>query len=531
MNESARRRSVIVAIDLGTTSTKVLVIETDSLMPSAHAAANKASILVRTEYGYPLETPEAGAAVQDPEAIAAAAANAVKDALVQAQLAPDEVAAVTFSSAMHALIAVDEQGNPLTPCLTWADSRSAKYARELREQGRAAELCARTGVPVHAMTPLCKLMWLREVMPNVFRSAAAFIGIKEFVLSRWFEGPYAMDESVAGGTGLYNLHSRTWDPDMLQLAGVEADRLPQLFPVSHVMQGMRPEAAASMGLSPDVTVVLGGADGVLANLGAGALKPGIAAVTVGTSGAVRTALREPRTDPEGRLFCYPLDDGYWIAGGPVNSGGMVFRWVRDKLAPDLSQTETHHDDAYDRLVRLAQETPPGADGLLFLPHLAGERAPIWDENARGVFFGLTLEHDRRHMIRASLEGIVFGLRSVAETAAAFTGPLREIRVSGGFARSEAVRQLMADMLGCPLTLADSEESSAIGAARLALYALGRVKSLSEFTANQAVTDRCEPDPVRAAVYARLFPQFRQLQSRLRESFGEIADYQRAEQRH
>jgi len=528
MNTTSGGRPVIIAVDIGTTSTKVLAVETASLMPGGAGAAG-AAIVARTEHPYPLDTPEPGAAVQDPLAIARAAASAVREAVAAGAIAPEDVTAVSFSSAMHGLIAVDEAGNPLTPCLTWADTRAGGAAAALRNEGRAAELCGRTGVPVHAMTPLCKLIWLRESNPAVFRTASHFIGIKEFVLSRWFDGPYVMDESVAGGTGLYNLRLRDWDEEMLKLAGIGAERLPGLVPSSHLLKGMRPEAAAAMGLRPDVPVVCGAADGVLANLGAGALEPGIANITVGTSGAVRTAVREPRTDPAGRLFCYPLADGYWIAGGPVNSGGMVFRWIRDKLVPDLAdKDELGSSEAYTRLVEMAEEVPPGAGGLLFLPHLAGERAPHWDENARGVYFGLTLEHDRRHMLRAGLEGIVFGLRTVVEAASSFTGPLREIRASGGFARSEGIRRLMADMLGTTLTLTDSEESSAIGAARLALFALGRIDSLSVFAEGQRVTDRSEPDPMRAAAYDRLYPAFRALYGRVRDSFGDLADYRRTE---
>ncbi|EXX88143.1 gluconokinase, partial [Paenibacillus darwinianus] len=284
-----------------------------------------------------------------------------------------------------------------------------------------------------------------------------------------------------------------------------------------------PEAAEELGLPADVPVMLGAADGVLANFGAGAIEPGVAALTVGTSGAVRAAVRAPAADPSASLFCYPLAGDLWIAGGAVNSGGVVFRWLKEKLAPDLA-AGNDGADGYSRLVELALSAPPGAGGLLFLPHLSGERAPHWDERARGVFFGLSLDHDRQHMLRAGLEGILFGLRSVANALAGLTGPPREFRVSGGFVRAEPIRQLMADVLGCSVVLADSEESSALGAAKLALYALGMSASLEEAAGSSNLTGRCEPNPGHAAIYGELYGMFRSLYARTADSFAELAAF-------
>ncbi|MBW7461541.1 gluconate kinase, partial [Paenibacillus sepulcri] len=181
--------------------------------------------------------------------IAEAVERSIREVMRKGGIQADEVACLTFSSAMHGLIAVDGAGEALTPCVTWADLRAAGYAKKLRDSGEAGKLTMRTGVPVHAMTPLCKLLWLRDNEPEIFASARCFIGIKEFVLHRWFEGPYLMDESVAGGTGLYHLEDRKWDEQALQLAGVGLDKLPQLVPSEHVLQGLRQAAADAMLLS------------------------------------------------------------------------------------------------------------------------------------------------------------------------------------------------------------------------------------------------------------------------------------------
>lgn len=510
MSDSGLGRKIVLAVDLGTTSAKVLAINAGSLTEGGQAV-----IAARGEREYPLLSQEPGYAEQDPDRIAEAAAEAVREAVDGAGCGPEGVLAVAFSTAMHSLIVTDGDGKALTRVLTWADLRAAGHARKLRGSKEAADLPSRTGVPLHAMTPLAKLLWLREGRPELFASAGRFIGIKEYVLERWFGRPVPMDESTAGGTGFYNLHERTWDGEAMRIAGIDADRLPELKPSTHVLRGLLPETAAELGLSPGVPVVLGAADGPLANLGGGALEPGVASLTIGTSGAVRVAVRQPAADPHGRLFCYPLAEGWWIAGGPVNSGGVVFRWMRDKLAPDLSDG----NDGYARLVELAMEAPPGAGGLLFLPHLSGERAPHWDERARGVFLGLSLEHDRRHMIRAGLEGIVLHLRSVADALAGLAGGLREIRVSGGFARSAALRQLIADILGRPVVRTDSEDASGVGAARLALHALGLMPDPA--ASASTVTDRCDPNPELVPVYDRLHGMFKRSYERVSDSFAEL----------
>lgn len=506
------RQGIVLAVDLGTTSAKVLAFDAGGL-----TGGGRAVTLARAEREYPLLTEAPGQAEQEPDRIAEAAAEAVREAVAAAGCGPDGVLAVSFSTAMHSLIALDAGGRALTRVLTWADLRAAGHAGKLRDSEEAADLTSRTGVPIHAMTPLVKLLWLRERQPGLFASAARFVGIKEYVLERWFGRPVPMDESTAGGTGIYHLRDRTWDGKAMRITGIGPERLPDLKPSTHVLRGLLPDAAARLGLGRDVPFVLGAADGPLANLGGGALEPGVAAMTVGTSGAVRVAVRQPAADPAGRLFCYPLAEGWWIAGGSVNSGGVVFRWMRDKLAPDLAGPGG--DAGYARLIELAMEAPPGAGGLLFLPHLTGERAPHWDERARGAFVGLSLGHDRRHMLRAGLEGIVLHLRSVADALAGLAGDIREIRVSGGFARSAALRQLIADVLGRPVVRTDSEDASALGAARLALHALGRLPDLRSSAA--AVTDLARPNPELASVYDRIHGMFRRLYERAADTFAEL----------
>jgi gluconokinase len=503
----------IVAADIGTTSAKALLVRTDGKVVASHSIE------------YPLFTPAPDRAEQDPEQIFDAVVRSIRGAVQSAGVRPADIAAVSFSSAMHSLILADQDGRPLTRCITWADNRGAGCAARLNADGTGRRIYLRTGTPIHPMSPLIKLMWFKENEPQLLERARRCIGIKEYVLHKLF-GEYVVDYSIASATGLFDLNSLSWHPEALHLAGVSAEQLSQPVPTTHRMRGLRADAAAALGLNADTPFIVGASDGVLANLGAGASKPGIIAVTIGTSGAVRGMADRPLTDREGRLFCYALTGSDWIVGGAINNGGIVFRWVRDQLATlEAAHARSQGLDPYDALAAIAEEVPAGAEGLLFLPYLAGERAPYWNANARGVFFGLSLAHEKRHMIRAAMEGVMFAIESVADALGELSGPAAEIRASGGFARSPMWRQMLADVLGVPVAVAESVEASGLGAAQLALYALGEASGWSDFAAWSKVSVRHEPDAERHAVYRQLIPVYRTVYSRLTESFETIASFQ------
>lgn len=503
----------ILAVDIGTTSTKTMAVNRDGRIIASHAIE------------YPLHAPSADRAEQDPEQLLAAVLDSVRAVVDRAGLRKDDVLCVSFSCAMHGLIAVDGDFNPLTPCITWADNRAASYVQVLKERYDGHSIYLRTGTPLHPMSPLLKLMWLRDHEPRVFDAAAKFLGIKEFVLARCF-GQAVIDRSLATATGLYNLRRHEWDDGALAAAGITAARLPEPVPTTHRLTGLRPELAARMGLSPDTPFVVGASDGVLANLGVGAHEPGVYAVTIGTSGAVRGVVRGPQTDAEGRLFCYALADDYWVVGGPINNGGIMFRWVRDELATlEAQEARAQGTDPYERLTQIAEEIPPGSEGLLFLALMAGERAPYWNPNARGVFFGLSLQHGKKQMIRAVLEGIMFRIHSVARALEENGGKAKEIRASGGFARSPFLLQLLADVLGTPVTVSETVEASGLGAAMLGLLAMGEVRSFDELQGWTTTSQRFEPNVTNTAIYEKLTGIYAKVYHQLEESFGEIAAFQ------
>lgn len=504
----------MIGIDIGTTSTKSVLF------------TEQGAVVSTCTQEYPLYTPAPDVAEQDPEQIVQAAVRSIRGVMDESGVSANEILFVSYSSAMHSLIAMDKDDKPITNCITWADNRSAAWSSKLQENGVGHRIYRRTGTPIHPMSPLTKLMWLRHDEPELFQRASKFISIKEYLFFRLFSS-YIVDYSIASCTGLLNLEQLDWDAEALELAGITPDRLSRLVPTTHTIEGMHPEWAEKTGLSLSTPFVVGASDGVLSNLGVNAIEPGVVAATIGTSGAIRTVVNRPVTDPKGRTFCYALTDNLWVVGGPVNNGGMLFRWVRDEFAASEVETAKRLGiNSYDVLTRIAERVSPGSEGLLFHPYLSGERAPLWNPNARGSFFGLTLHHQKEHMIRAVLEGVIFNLYTVLLAMEEQIGHPSSIQATGGFARSPLWRQMMSDIFNQEVVVPESFESSCLGAVVLGLYATGRAKSLDVVASMVGTTHRHSPVPENAAIYRELLPLFIRISRKLEEEYADIAEFQR-----
>lgn len=507
-------KSYMIGIDIGTTSTKAVLFEKNG------------RVVTKASEEYPLLTPVPDSAVQNPDEIFSAVIHTVKKVMTDSGVSPDKILFASFSSAMHSFIAMDENGHPLTPCITWADNRSNVWTQKLKEEMNGHEIYRRTGTPIHPMSPLSKLLWLRNEHPDVFNQAVKFISIREYVTFRLFN-QYVVDHSIASATGLFNLEQLDWDQEALQVAGITPDRLSNIVPTTHILKGLDTHYAKEMGLSEATPFVVGASDGVLSNLGVGAIRPGEVAATIGTSGAIRTVVEKPVTDVKGRTFCYALTENHWVVGGPVNNGGMIFRWVRDEMAASEVETAKRLGiSSYDVLTRIAERVAPGADGLLFHPFLSGERAPLWNPDAKGSFFGLTLKHKKEHMIRAVLEGVIFNLYTVLLAMKEQMGQPSRILATGGFARSPLWRQMMADIFNQEVVVPESFESSCLGAVVLGLYATGHVDSLEVVSTMVGTTHAHSPIPDHVHVYNELLPVFIRISRKLTEEYEVLAKFQR-----
>lgn len=501
----------VIGTDIGTTGTK-------SVLFTLTGEVISTSLLE-----YPLYSPDPDTAEQEPEEIFQAVLRTIGQVMKQIQ--PEELLCLGFSSAMHSLIAVAEDGSLLTKSITWADNRSAAWAETIKQKHQGHEIYLRTGTPIHPMSPLVKLVWLRHEQPQIFQQAAKFISIKEYVLHHLAQR-YVVDHSIASATGLLNLKTLQWDDAALEVAGIRADQLSELVPTTYVVQPIAAEFARLMGILPETPVVIGASDGVLSNLGVGAMSPGVVATTIGTSGAIRAVVDRPVTDPQARLFCYALTEKHWVVGGAVNNGGIALRWLRDQFADaERMVAQRLGKDPYELLMDLAAIVPPGAEGLIFHPYLLGERAPLWDANARGSFFGLTLNHGKAHLVRAVLEGVLFNLLLVLQAVEDFTGETKQIQATGGFAHSPLWRQMMADIFNQPITIPQQHESSCLGAAILGLYALKQLDSLDASLEMIGATHQHQPNPVDAAVYQHIVPLYAKLLGQFRSNYQVIAELQ------
>lgn len=477
---------VVLGVDLGTTATKVVATRLDG------------RVAATAEQGYALETGEHGEAVQDPQAVLAAATKALAECVEKVD---GEVRALSFSSAMHTLLALDGHGEPLTPALSWADHRAADVAKRLRaDEELALELHAATGAPVHPSFPLAKLAWFAEHEPELCAQAVKWAGLKDYVLSR-FTGRLVTEHSNASGTGMLNMRRLDWHEPALAIAGVHPDQLPTLVAPTKALSLVDGVA----GLPSGLPVIAGGGDGPLANLGVGAVRPGMAALSLGTSGALRVVRDQPGVDERGRVFCYALADGLWVLGGSVSNGGVVAQWASEVFGVPVAD-----------LLAEAEAEPPGAAGLLALPYLLGERAPWWDPDPRAVLVGLRREHGRAVITRAMVEGVGQQLALVLDAVRDAGAAVHEIRATGGAFRGPLWTSVIAAAFGQELSFVDGNEGSGVGAALLGWRALGELPSLDAAADLVTPVGTVAPEEIDSRRMARNRPALERIYEALRE---------------
>ncbi|GAC1313835.1 MAG: gluconokinase [Mucilaginibacter sp.] len=483
----------VLGVDIGTGSVKAVAVDLQC-RPFAVCQQH-----------YSFNSPKPGYHEQDPEEILGAFSNSIREIINKTGNQP---LAIGLSSAMHSIIPVDTRCRALAPMITWADNRSSDIAVALRATTRGLGIYKATGTPLHAMSPLCKLIWIRENDPALFNKTHKFISIKEYIWHNLFN-EFKIDHSGASCTGLFDIINLCWYRDALELAGITADALSAPVPTDHTQPYNGSVNDTRFGfLETGIPFLIGASDGCLANLGSMADKPGVAAITIGTSGAVRVASSKPLPNEQAMTFSYVLDKQTFICGGPINNGGIALQW----WLKNLNQGTT--EDDYAALFEQIAGVPPGSEGLLFLPYLTGERAPVWDSESCGTFFGIKLQHTQAHFSRAVLEGICYALNDVLHAVQQNSEPVYQVNVSGGFVKAELWVQTLADITGKKLVIVQSEDASAIGAAFMALKYTGNINEYpSQGTADLKTFI---PDPENAAVYKRNFATYKRLYPALKD---------------
>ncbi|MFL2100420.1 gluconokinase [Desemzia sp. FAM 23989] len=495
----------VIGVDIGTTSTKAVLFHANGMvMDSAY------------EF-YPLIKEKPEFAEQELSAIYQAVLSTIKQVIVSSKIPAEQIVNVSFSSAMHSLILMDGNDQPLTRSITWADNRANRCAEELK-LGNGSDIYQRTGTPIHPMSPLCKIIWFKEQQLEVFQQAVKFIGVKEYVFYQLF-GKYVVDYSVASSTGLFNIHDLSWDTMALKEAGITAEQLPLAVTPTTQVSGMKEEIAQELGLNPQTPFVLGGSDGCLSNLGVGAIEPKNVAITIGTSAAVRMVTEKPYLDTDERTFCYVLDENHYVVGGAINNGGVVMDWAKNQFFnPAFLEENT---DEYSDMMELIASVPAGSNGLLFHPYLNGERAPLWQGEARGSFFGIHLMHKQKHFLRAVLEGICLNIYDVLHEITEQAGRPDKIIATGGFSQSPVWRQLLTDVVQQDVFMPESYESSCLGAVVIGLKSAGMIADLKVVKSMIGSEHQHKPNEIESAVYKEIFPLYRKLSRQFSQNFMEL----------
>jgi xylulokinase len=486
-------------MDVSTTATKALLIDT----------AGQVICTASTEY--PFETPKPLWSEQDAGLWWQAAIQSIHSVLAQAGIGGEAVGAVGLTGQMHGLVLLDADGEPLRPAILWNDQRTAAQCDEIRARVGKPRFIQITGNDALTGFTAPKILWVRENEPQIYARARHVLLPKDYVRYR-LTGAFGMDVADGAGTVLMDLKARTWSAEILAALGIPPEWMPPLYEGTQVTGQVSVQAAAATGLKAGTPVVAGGGDQAAQAVGVGAVRAGIVALTLGTSGVVFATTDGAFIEPEGRLhaFCHAVP-GKWHLMGVMLSAAGSLKWFHDTFAQGLS---------YDELVEPAGSVPPGAEGLLFLPYLTGERTPYPDPLARGAFVGLTVRHGFAHLTRAVLEGVAFGLRDSLELIrTAGIARVDQVRASGGGTKSALWRQILADVLGAQLVSVNTSEGAAYGAALLAGVALGVWPSVEQAcdTCVQVIS-KTEPIPAHTAYYERCYQEYRALYPRLKATF-------------
>ena len=488
----------VLGIDASTTATKAVLVDETGEVTGVGVS----------EYGF--EVPHPGWAEQDPGLWWDGTVAAVRDVLTRTGAQGSDVAAIGLTGQMHGAVLLDQRDEVLRPAILWNDQRTAAACDEIRAAVGPQRLIAITGNDALTGFTAPKLVWVRDHEPDVWRRIAHVLLPKDYVRLR-LTGEHAIDKADGAGTILFDLAARDWSAEILDALGIDPSWLPRTFEGPEVTGAITSAAAAATGLRAGTPVVAGGGDQAANGVGVGAVAEGVVALSLGTSGVTFAATNAPLVEAAGRVhsFCHAVP-GRWHMMSVMLSAAGSLRWFRDTLAPGVE---------FSALVREAEDVPAGSDGLLFLPYLTGERSPHPDPLARGAFVGLTVRHDRRHLTRAVLEGVSFGLRDgfdlMVEAGVPAPG---QIRASGGGTASGLWRQILADVLGAEIATVGTTEGAAYGAGMLAAVGAGWFVDVpAAASAWVEVTPVAAPGPD-AATYAERHALYRGLYPALAPTF-------------
>lgn len=448
---------LLMGIDIGTSGTKTALYDEFGTRLAVHTAE------------YPLYQPQNGWAEQEPEDWWQATLSGIGAVLSESHCDPADIVGIGLSGQMHGLVMLDEHGMVLRRSIIWCDGRTSEECEDITRLVGAERLMEITKSPALTGFTASKILWVRKHEPDIYQKCRHILLPKDYIRYR-LTGIFATDVSDASGMQLLDIAKRDWSDEVLSALDIDRSMLSRVYESCEVTGEITEEIATLTGLKTDTIVVGGAGDNAAAAVGCGAVRDGYGFTTIGTSGVVFSHCKELRTDPQGRIhsFCAAVPGEYHVMGVTL-AAGLSLRWFRDQFcAVEQTEAAERDVDAYVRMDEVAAEIPIGADRLLYLPYLMGERTPHLDPFARGAFIGLSASHSRAHCLRAVMEGVIYSLRDCLSLfdSAGVVAPERMMACGGG-AVSPLWRQMLADVLGCSVATAASNDGGALGAALLA----------------------------------------------------------------
>ncbi|QDT93378.1 xylulokinase [Gimesia algae] len=504
--------AVFLGVDVGTSGTKTLAMQEDG------------TILSSATVEYPLYSPHPGWSEQDPEDWWQATIKSVRKVLKTGNIKPADVKGIGLSGQMHGSVFLNKKHEVIRPALLWNDQRTAAECAEIEQRaGGRKKLIGMVANPALTGFTAPKILWLRNHEPKNFGKTVQVLLPKDYIRFR-LTGEFATEVSDASGTLLLNVKQRKWSRSLLSKLELDESLLPEVYESEDVSGHVTAESARLLGLTAGVAVVGGGGDQAAGAIGNGIVKRGVISATMGTSGVVFAHSDEVQIDPEGRVhtFCHAVRDKWHVMGVVLSAGGSL-QWYRDQLCEQqVAVAKKQKVDPYQLITAQAAEAPAGSEGLFFLPYLTGERTPHADPYARAAWIGLSLRHGRSHLSRAVIEGATYAMRDSLEIIKELNIPVREIRLSGGGARSPFWRQIQADIYGQKVVTINAEEGPAYGVALLAAAGTGAYKDVVEAcSATIRVQESASVNSKDKNVYNQAFPLYQKLYSSLKSDFLQI----------
>ena len=490
----------LAAVDCGTTGAKALIFDT-------------AGKRYGTAYAeYPCEFPATNRVEQDAERLFTACVEVLKKALEVSEVSSSEITAVSFSTQRCTVIPVDRDCRPLRAAISWQDNRSDEQCEAIRAAIGEEEFYKTTGLPVANVWTLPSIMWIRDEAPEVYAGTHKFLNPHGFLLKRFGSEAYVEDLSNASLHGLVDIVKGEWSNEFITKTGIDREKLPDLIKSGTVVGRISDTVASETGLSPGTVLVAGGGDQQCAAIGAGVIKGGLCEITLGTAGVAICSFDDPPFDPNGaipaEIHAYP---GKYICEGLQSTAGAALKWLRNVSSEAASGAEIE----YQMFNELAEPVPPGSNGLVFLPYLAGAGAPQWNGNATATFHGLTQGHGLGAMARAVMEGVAMQNALILQEFENNGQPLDEIRLTGGGAGSTLWSQIQADIYGKPVYRLAEDEAALLGAAILAGVGAEVFSSIDEGVQQMVRTlESYQPDAENHAVYQKAIEAFSDIYTRL-----------------